>query len=249
MLFVPLVRRVAGIVTVALLLSSCATEKYPYAQQFVGTTDVPPTTIAAPPAVGSAEFSKALHFVLSRQKKLSAPEIAVLQAENHISPEMIVLPVLGADITADKFPQLYTHLRHISSDAWRIGDAAQDHWGSPRPWTADARVHAYVTHITRPGYPSGHATTNTAEAYALGDLFPCKKTALLVRANAIGYHRIEAGAHFPFDVEGGKKIGIAIYNSMIASPDYQREHESVRAELQSGLPSESALAHCMVAGK
>ncbi len=214
-------------------LSACSFgDKYPYAPQFVSTVDVPPTAIAAPPARGSVAYMAALDSVVARQKKLTAHDLIVLQNEDHIRPEMMVTAVLGKNVSPEKFPELYDHLEHVASDAWRIGDSVQDHYGSPRPWyAAPDRVKIHVGHIARPGYPSGHTTTNTVWAYVLGNALPCKQPALLARAHAIGYHRVDAGAHFPFDVEGGKKLGKIIYSAMVKSPDYQAEHAKMRAEL------------------
>jgi hypothetical protein len=40
----------------------------------------------------------------------------------------------------------------------------------------------------------------------LGLLFPEKLEALRERAQAIALHRIEAGVHYPVDVEGGQNL-------------------------------------------
>lgn len=215
------------------MVAACApAEKFPYPPQYVTVEQVPPTILPPPPAVGSPEYTKALNAVIARQKKLSPHEIRVVKSEDRITQEMIVNPVLGKSITAEKFPKLYEHLRRAASDSWRIRDAASDYWGSPRPWYVDSRVKIHVNRITHPGYPSGHTTTNTVAAYILGDLFPCKQPALLARANAIGYHRVAAGAHFDFDIEAGKTLATAIYARMPESPNYQTEHAAVREEVR-----------------
>lgn len=214
------------------LLAACATDKYPMAPQFVSPETIAIDALGAPPAVGSAEYNDEITRIIARQKKLSDAQKAVLVEENHITPSMIIYPVLGKTYSEERYPALYTLLREAASDAWRISDAHEDFWNTPRPWYADDRVHLYVSRITRPGYPSGHTTTNTTWAYILSDLFPAKRAALFARASEIGYHRVDAGAHFPHDVEGGKRLAALIYARMKANPDYQASFSAARTELR-----------------
>ena len=238
------IHRFVSLVALAFTLAGCATDKYPYPPQFVTIEQVPATVLAKPPAKGSPEYRKAIDSVLLRQKHLTAPQIAVLKAEDHISPEMIMLPVLGASATPEALPATYDLLRHAGSDAWRIGDNAQNYWQSQRPWVADNRVALHVGTIKKPGYPSGHTSTNTVWAYVLGDLLPCKKSALMKRASDIGYHRVDAGAHFPFDVEAGKKIAPIIYGKMTQSGEYQAMAADARRELLSTTALNTNVAKC-----
>lgn len=223
------------------LLAGCAHEKYPYTVQYVSTVEVPPTVLAPPPPQNSPEFVKGINTVLARQKHLTFNAIKVLKSEENVAPEMLVTTILGASVTPLHYPDLYEHLKRLGSDSWRIGDVTKDYWQSPRPWIADTRVHLYVGPIHSYGYPSGHTTTNVVWALVLGDLFPCKKAALIARANAIGYHRIEAGAHFPFDIEGGKHLGQAIYDQLRTSQSYLNDHETLRQEVKK-LPNVCAAA-------
>ena len=240
-------RRWIGFVAVALALVGCATDKYPYPPQFVTIEQVPPTVLAKPPTERSAEYKKAIASILIRQQHLTPAHIAVLKAEDHISPKMIVLPVLGNAATPEQLPATYALLRYAGSDAWRIADNAQDYWKRPRPWVADSRVKLHVDSITRPGYPSGHSTTNHVWAHVLGELLPCEKTALLKRASDTGYHRVDAGAHFPFDVEAGKKLALIIYDKMTQSEDYQAMLTNARAELMATTALNATATKCRAA--
>lgn len=218
------------------VLTACgsSSQKFPYPPQFVSTDDVPVRALPVPPPKYSTRYNAEIDEVLTRQAHLTAEQKKVIREENHIKPEMMVLPVLGPRYTAERYPAMYTLLKHAASDAWRIGDAAQDYWESPRPWYADARVALLVPAIDRPGYPSGHTTTNTVWAYVLSDLFPRHEEALFARAMEIGNHRIDGGAHFPHDVEGGRKLAGIIYGKMQESPQFQEELAAARAELRHG---------------
>ncbi len=219
------------LITLLAALTACGSNKYPYPPQFVGVDDVPGQVLPVPPAKYSRTYNAEIDEILARQAKLTDAQKAVILEENHIAPEMIVQPVLGKGYTQERYPALYALLKHVGSDAWRISDAAEDFWDTPRPWYADARVALLVPAIRQPGYPSGHTTTNGVWAYVLGDLFPAKREALLKRATVIGYHRVDGGAHFPHDVEGGQELARIIYAHMRANPQYAKELAAVRAEI------------------
>lgn len=219
-----------------LLLTACAGssgDKYPYAPQFVSVEDVCPCELGAPPAVGSKTQKKEIAWIIAAQHKLTPAQKAQIMDEDHIRPEMIVTPVLGTQFTKERYPALYTLLAHTASDAWRIGDSAQDFWDRKRPWVVDKRVQLLVSSITRPSYPSGHSTTNYAWAQVLGTLFPAKQAALYKRAQEIGMDRVKAGVHYPSDVAAGKRFAAQIYAVMQKNPEFQKELAAARKEIAS----------------
>ena len=230
------------ILPVLMLLAACS-DPYPYPPQFASTVEVPPTVLPQPPQRGTDAYNAEIDSIIAQQHMLTEKQKAVIVAENKIGPGMIVTPVLGSRYTKARYPALFALLDHAGSDAWRISDTAEDYWDSPRPWYADARVQLIVPAITRPGYPSGHTTTNTVWAYVLSDLFPAKREALFARAHEIGHDRILGGAHFPHDVEGGTAIAGKIYEVMKTKPEFQRELEAARVELAKDAPAKKAIAH------
>lgn len=230
-----------------LLLAACAPEvKYPYPAQYVSSAEVPPTSIPAPPRKGSAEYAREVDQIVAIQNALTPAQIKTIKDQITIKPEVIVLPVLGGKYTEAKYPQLYDLLKRTASDAWRIGDTTRFYWQSPRPWYAEPRVKRHVEAILTPGYPSGHTTTFGTWAYALGDLFPAKREALLDYAWSVGGNRIAGGAHYPHDIAGGKLLAKAVYEQMQVQPEYIAALENVRDEiafntmpLKTGIPVRS----------
>ena len=208
---------------------------YPYAPQFTAPSDISPRVLPIPPAKDSSEYNKEIDSILATQHMLTDADKATIKAEDHITPTMIVLPVLGAEYTEDKYPAMYNLLRHAASDAWRDSDYAEDYWQRPRPWTVDERVELLVSPITRPSYPSGHSTTNFVWANVLTDLFPEKQDALMARAHEIGMHRVAAGVHYPSDIEAGKHYAAFIYDKMSKSPQYQTELATAQAEVNAAI--------------
>ncbi len=215
-----------------LMLCACVSQPYPYQPQFVASEEVSPNVLPQPPQPYSKTYNNEIDTIIALQADLSEKDKRIIAEEARIEPQMIVNPVLGKRYSEEKYPALYALLRHAGSDAWRISDHVEDFWHSPRPWYADARVMLLVPAITRPGYPSGHTTTNTVWAYVLADLFPSKRYALLNRAGRIGYHRILGGAHFPHDVAAGKILAKAIYTRMKQTPEYKKELAAAKRELR-----------------
>ena len=217
-------------VSLLLLVAACG-DKFPYPPQYVTYEDIGSNALPNPPRQGSAEFEKEIQSIVKRQAKLTDVQKATLHSEDHIAPDMIIYPVLKKHYTAEEYPALATLLGHAASDAWRVSDMTQDFWKSPRPWYADNRVQLLVPNITRPGYPSGHTTTNTVWAHVLSELFPKYRQEFFARAMEIGGHRIDGGAHFPHDVKGGRRMGNLIYSKIKQSPQFQAELAAAKAEI------------------
>lgn len=221
----------------AIALTACGSQptKFPYPPQFVQPEEVSLYTLPAPPQPGSAEYKRSVNEILALQAQLTPAQIADIRKEVKILPEMLIQPVLGEEFTADAYPALYTLLRHAGSDAWRINDRIQDHWGEVRPYLADRRIQRYVEPITRPGYPSGHTVTNHVWAHILADLMPCQEDALFERAYAVGKNRVLGGAHFPHDVVAGKRLATVIYHRMLEDNQFRMERDAAQAELNRAL--------------
>lgn len=219
------------ILPLMLALTACAGsgDKYPYPAQFVTPAEMPAPQLQGPP---SAKLQKKeIAGIIATQKKLSDTEKKIIMAEDHIQPAMIVTPILGEQYNEKSNPALFTLLKHAASDAWRLADAEQEYWKRDRPWVTDKRVQLLVGKITRPSHPSGHTVTNHVWAYILSDLFPAKREALFARAYQIGMHRVEAGVHYPSDVEAGKHYAALLWAKMETSDEFQRELAAVKAEL------------------
>lgn len=214
------------------ILAACGGSKYPYAPQFVSPAEMSERTIGAPPVVDSAEYSAEIDHIIAEQQKLTPADIAEIKHEITIRPELMVQPVLGEQYTEADYPALYTLLKHAGSDAWRISDVTRDYWKAPRPWYADQRVKLYTERIYARGYPSGHTTTFGTWAHVLSDLVPEKREAFFEKAWSVGGNRMLGGAHFPYDIVGGKKLSMVVYDKMQDSPEFVREFNAAAAELK-----------------
>ncbi len=222
------------LVLVPLILLAACTSKYPYPPQYVSSYEVSARSIPIPPARYSTEYDAEVEQIVALQSTLTDEELALVKHQDQISPDKMLIPVLGKAYTAERYPTLYAFLNKVASDSWRIGDDARDYWKSPRPWYTERRVKLHVEPIYSYGYPSGHTTTFGSWAYVLADLFPAKRERFLEQAWAAGGNRIKGGAHYPHDIAGGKLMAKAVYDAMVKQPAYQKDLAAARAEIRSG---------------
>lgn len=215
-----------------LALTACSTTPYPYPPQFVSTKDVPPTSIAVPPARYSAQHNADIAEIIAKQASITQADKDAITEEIPVTPEMIVTKVLGATFTRAALPETYDLLLKVGSDSWRISDASKEFWNTTRPWLNDKRIKLFVPPIYSGAYPSGHTTTGHVWAGVLAQLVPCQRDALFARAGAISEHRKLAGAHYAHDLRGGKILASIIVAKASATPAYQKELAEAKAELK-----------------
>ncbi len=222
------------LVLIPLILIAACTSKYPFPPQYVSSFEVNPRSIPIPPQRHSKEYNAEVEHIVELQSTLTPEEIVLVKHQDQISPDKMIVPVMGKQYSEERYPVLYDFMKKVASDSWRIGDDARDYWKSPRPWYTEQRVKLHVEPIYSYGYPSGHTTTFGSWAYVLSDLFPAKREAFFEQAWAAGGNRIKGGAHYPHDIAGGKAMAAAVYEGLLKNDAYQRDFEAARAEIKAG---------------
>lgn len=219
---------------VPIILIAACTSKYPFPSQYVSPHEVSARSIPIPPARYSAEYNEGVESIVALQSQLSAEDLVQIKHQDHISPDKMLVPVLGEQYSEERYPVLYDFMKKVASDSWRIGDSARDYWKSPRPWYTESRVRLYVEPIYSYGYPSGHTTTFGTWAYVLADLFPAKREQFFEQAWSTAANRIKGGAHYPHDIHGGKLMAKAVYQGMTQQASYQKDFAAALAEVKAG---------------
>ena len=173
---------------------------------------------AAPPAIGSTAFTKALDEVRSydRTGNSSTWKIALYWGDGvgTYTPPGHWNEIACSIIAANKLNELRT-ARTLSLLHMAIQDAGVCCWDTksyyyyPRPSQIDGSIKTIGT-PNFPSYTSGHSTFSGAAASVLSYIFPQEKTSLEAMAKEASESRIYGGIHYRFDCEVGLLCGSGI---------------------------------------
>jgi acid phosphatase (class A) len=126
--------------------------------------------------------------------------------------------------------------------------APKRYWARPRPFVVSTAVERLAD--VAPGspfsiaggyerdhtsYPSGHMTFGTACAIVLSQMVPEQRADLFARARLYGESRLIVGAHFPTDVDAGRRVGTAAAGVMLRNAQFQADLRAARAQLRGAL--------------
>lgn len=202
-----------------------------YESHYVVSAELSPLLLPPPPAEGSPAWKKNVEGVLAAQRHISKIDRAAMRDEQHMRLDLMT-GVLGQDFTPAKYPRSFALLENVFEDSETITGVDKKYWHTRRPYLTDKRVRLMVDPIDQnPAYPSGHTSASRVVAEILGLLFPDRLAALRTRAESIAQHRIEAGVHYPGDVEGGRLLAMLITGALIKSDDFNNDLADAREEL------------------
>jgi acid phosphatase (class A) len=224
------------VVAGALLLSSLMPLAFPAfafdpSQTYVQPQFLPPRLLPPPPVEGSAAWRKQADAVLRAQRNITAADMAALRDEQKVRLELIT-SVVGGSFTREHLPKTFDMLDHVLASAEQIASADKKFWHTRRPYLTDAHVRLFVDPLdASPSYPSGHTADFRVLAEVIGLLVPDKLDALRARADAIAFHRIEAGVHYPGDIEGGRTLAMLVVGSLMASDEFEEDLVAAKKEV------------------
>ena len=81
--------------------------------------------------------------------------------------------------------------------------------GRLRPYDSAPEVRVIDRRPDTRSFPSGHAATAFAGAFALSRLWPSGRLRVWTLAALIAFSRVYVGVHYPLDVLGGALVGLA----------------------------------------
>ena len=211
-----------------LLLLPCGAEA---ATTYINADLLPPTLLAPPPAEASPANKANIAGVLRAQKHVSKEAVAEMKAEQHLTPDLVAA-MLGPDYTRENYPATHALIDRAFSDCEAVTAIDKKFWHTRRPYLVSHQVHLLIDPIdTNPSYPSGHTSGSRIVAEVLAQLFPEQQDSLRSKAASIAWHRVQAGVHYPVDIQSGDQVAMLVLGAMTASPDYQRDLAAARAEI------------------
>ncbi len=182
-----------------------------------------------PNQINAAEQAADLAAVKINSAQPGAADLAAIRHEEELNFNTYS-DITGVTLTAQADPLAMDFFIKVEKETRQATSVVKKNWKRDRPYVTDTSIHPTVTEATL-SYPSGHATRGVVYALVLAELFPEKRDALLAFGYNVGWHRVVAGVHYPTDVQGGRTLGLAIAQRMLANPEFQADLAKVKAEL------------------
>lgn len=147
---------------------------------------------------------------------------------------------LGFTLSRETTPALVTLLNRIAADTFAVAGEAKARTPRLRPYqVATLKRVCGLDPVPAPdpkakgtGYPSGHASIAWSTALVLVEAVPASAQAIIGRAVSYGNSRVVCGLHFPADVEAGHFIGSAVIAGAFKRPDFVRDLQCARREVE-----------------
>jgi acid phosphatase (class A) len=197
---------------------------------WIAPQSLSPQLLPPPPAESSQAHETQIDMVIAAQRSLSPAEISAIRSEATFRVSLMT-DTLGPAFDPKRMPKTVALLNHVELVSSAVVDAAKKYWHTKRPYLVDPRVKLYVDSTTSFSYPSGHTAESRILAEVLGQLFPDQLPDLRARAEDIARHRVEAGVHYPVDLEAGRLLAMLVVGALATNRDFQADLNAAREEI------------------
>ena len=210
------------------------------------------TALIEPPPVAGSDAARAdLQAVLDAQRAAHASGTTARAVGDTVIDCQRVADVLAtnaAPVTSGDGAAAVAFATRAAKQVSGAASAPKRFWARPRPYIESSAVErlgdvapdsplaitgGYERDHT--SYPSGHTTFGTACAIVLAQMVPEQRAALFARARLYGESRLIVGAHFPTDVDAGRRVGTAATGIMLQNAQFQADLRAARAQLRAAL--------------
>lgn len=194
--------------------------------------------LPAPPEPGSAEEREDSEMAFRVYSTRTPEDVALGKAENRFTVFGFA-KIAGPWFRPENCPKTAALFQQVESETrWATTDV-KSHFKRPRPCNAEPERFADPIETGKGkssgpssySYPSGTTTRGTVFAFLAIELFPEKRDALIAKARAIGWLRIQGGVHYPLDVYAGRVWGQALARAFLASAEFQHDLAEAKAEI------------------
>jgi acid phosphatase (class A) len=187
--------------------------------------------LSPPPARDSATAAAELTELHRIEALRTAAQIRQAQSDDHEEDIFVFETVMGPDFTAAALPITASLSDRVRKEESAAGGALKKFYHRPRPYQVDSTLHPVCPVSPEPtSYPSGHSLSGYLLAFTLVQLVPEKRQQILDRADEYVHNRLVCGVHYASDIEASRRVAYAVFGSMVASPDFQRDLAAAREE-------------------
>jgi len=238
------------------LVTACASQAprpsapAPAAPAYVAAAQINSTALIEPPPAAGTDAERAdLQAVLDAQRAAHAAGTTARAVGDTVIDCQRVADVLApAAVAADDGAAAVAFATRAAKQVSAATNAPKTYWERPRPYVVSAAVErlgdvAPDSPLAIKGgyerahtsYPSGHTAFGIGCAIVLAQMVPEQATALFARARLYGESRLIVGAHFPTDVDAGRRVGTAAAGVMLHNAQFQADLSTARAQLRAAL--------------
>ncbi len=178
--------------------------------------------LAAPPAVGSAQFTADLNELLTlanggrTQQQIDAARYWATDAPSIRWQLFLEDEIASHRLSTPHAARARAYLSVAMYDAFvACWDTKFTYWLA-RPVTMDPTLKTVFSTPPFPSYPSGHSTQSSAAAEVMAELFPDRAAAYEAKGEEASLSRLWAGVHYRFDVLGGEALGKKVGETVVA---------------------------------
>lgn len=198
--------------------------------------------VQPPPAQDSALMRAELAEIHRLEQTRTPGQVATAQADDKEEDIFSYRDVMGDGFAAEALPMTAAFSAHIHNEESVVGGPLKKKFQRPRPYQFDSTLHPVCAlNAEATSYPSGHALSGYLLAFALVEMVPEKSQQILARADGYAHNRIVCGVHYPSDVEASRRIALAMFGYMMASPRFQKELAAARVETRQRLGLQATL--------
>lgn len=188
-----------------------------------------------PPALGSKLDQQDREDVLLAQRTRTAAQVRQAQADDKEEDVFLFASILGPKFNSAELPITTVLSQRLREASAVINPRLKLHFARPRPFVSSTQVHAVCEKTASSSFPSGHSMVGTLEALALTQIVPERSPEILHRLEQYMQNRVICGVHYPSDVAASRIVASSLFGLIAASPDFERELASARAEVRNHL--------------
>lgn len=203
------------------------------ALNFLSPQDLKISTFTPPPAEGTEAAEQDLQYVLELQRNRTKDQCARAMTEVSLGLNSIFGPAYGP-LTKNEIALSSKIYSQIFRDTDYFVNSVKSRFKRPRPFQRSTEVRPCIPPHNSSSYPSGHAAISRIAALVLGQVFPEKSEALLVRADEVALDRVIGGVHHLIDIQAGQRLSDALYLQMTTKPAFQKVIQNLKADLAKG---------------
>ena len=192
--------------------------------------------LSPPPAQDSTTTAAELRELHRIEAAHTAAQVTQAKADDQEEDIFVFGSVLGPGFTAEALPITASLSAHVRKDESAASSPLKNIYRRPRPYQVDSTLRPVCALNPEPtSYPSGHSLSGYLLAFTLVQLVPEKRRQMLYRADEYVHNRLICGVHYASDIEASRRVAYAIFGSLVASPNFQRDLAAAREETRRNL--------------